>query len=90
MTTFAVHLPTYEYSLDFDRKEFTETFPQSMITLALQSREEIVPIENPMVTPEVLQLLKHFSGTQEFPYIRDDIEYLRVLNKTLDYLDEPT
>lgn len=54
MSKFTVTLSRYSYSLSFDTEEFKHTFSKSLITLALQSGENEIPIENLMVTPITL------------------------------------
>lgn len=83
MDTFTITLLGYDdYSLSFDYTSFIEKFPDSLITRALDlSHEKDIPIDNPIVTPEVLQVLSQIITTGTYPYT--PIEYERAL----DYLN---
>lgn len=81
MSTFIVSLPNYDYSQPFNTEAFIRLFPGSLITLALQSGEQVIPLENPAVTPEILQLLLGIITTQDIPYISTP-----GVKKALDYL----
>lgn len=81
MSEFTVYLPRYNYRIIYNYDDFTQSYPNSLITLALQSGENEIPIENPLVTPEILQLLQDVMTTDQYPYISN----LNVM-KILDYL----
>ena len=69
METFTVSLPRYDITIPFDYMAFTKKFPDSLITLALQSGESDVPLDNPLVTPQVLNLLQEILTTGKYPYV---------------------
>lgn len=54
---FTVSLPKYNYTHTYELKKFTESFPDCLITLALQSEEKDIPLTHPLATPALLQLL---------------------------------
>lgn len=57
-------------------------FPNSLITRTLDlTHESDIPIENPQVTPAVLELLEYILASEEYPYISD-----LSVKKALDYL----
>lgn len=87
MEQFTVSLPKYNTVTSFDREDFTTLFPDSLITAALQSGENDVPLENPQVTPDVLQLLKDISSTGKYQPV--DPKYKRVLDYLGIDLPEP-
>lgn len=81
---FTVYLGVYGYGLNFDQEVFTKTYPESVITLALQSGEETITLTNPIVTPEILQLLKSYMKTQNYPWI--DEKSKDAFIRAIDYL----
>ncbi len=83
--TFTVTLPRYDYTGTFDYDRFLHRYPNSLIALALQSGENVIELENPRVTPQVLRLLSTVLDTDHYPYISDP-----TVKVALDYLDEPT
>ena len=85
MTTFTVVLSSHNTSLSFNQEEFTQKFPDSLITRTLElTHESIVPISNPIVTLESLELLKNILKTSHYPYIPDIMG--SSIRKSLDYL----
>ena len=78
--SFIVSLPKYSYQQPFNTSEFTSAFPNSLLTLALQSGEKVIELENPLVTPEVLQLIQSAMTTGRYPYIDENT------GRALDYL----
>ena len=66
---FTVTLPKYNYVESYDRAEFTSLFPNSLITLALQSGENDIPLENSLVTPDILQALSYITTRREYPIL---------------------
>ena len=78
--SFVISLPN-EYQQQFNTMEFLQMFPGSLPALTLQSGENEVPLENPLVTPNVLQLLQDVITTQSYPYIGDV-----KIQRALDYL----
>lgn len=64
---FTLVLPLHKYRKNFDTTQFTETFPESMVSLALQSGETIVELDHPIVTPEVIDLLYTIVSTSQYP-----------------------
>lgn len=91
MNTFTVTLTSHNYSISFPTEEFIKSFPNSLITLALQSKEKDIPIENPIVTSDILEHLLYIIKHQDYPYIdvpnavRSSESYHSV-RKILDYL----
>ncbi len=80
---FIVFLPKHDYRQEYNYDEFIQLFPNSLITLALQSHELIIPIDNPLVKPEILKLLHTILIETQYPYIDDSSGIIR---KSLDYL----
>lgn len=82
MQEFTVSLPTYNTIIPFDRETFATMFPNSLITVTLHMcKGNDVPLENPSVTPYVLQLLKDICITGRYTAV--DTEY----KKAFDYLN---
>ncbi len=54
---FTINLPT-GYSISYDKLQFISKFPGSMITLALQSEDEVIPLSHPLITPQILEYLR--------------------------------
>lgn len=85
MSLFTVTLvrpfASHNYSHVFDQEEFIREFPGSLFELVLSNTpDNIIPIDQPMVTPEVLQLLSTILAMRDYPYIPDSMK------KPLDYL----
>lgn len=67
--SFTVHLPKYDYSQIFNRDKFISMFPDSLLAVAFTDPEEKeVSLENPSVTPYVLQFLSDVM-TRTSPYV---------------------
>ncbi len=67
---FIVTLPQYNISIPFDYTQFIEKFPDSLITRTLDlTHEKDIPLDNPLVTPEVLQVLSRILTTGKYPYV---------------------
>lgn len=72
-----------EFSQSYPKNEFTNTFPGSMITAALDqdpSAEEI-SLDPKLVSSEALLLLHQIITTQDYPYVSDS-----KIQRQLDYL----
>lgn len=70
-------------SYEFDANQFKETYPESMITATLNlTGERKIPLSNPIVTREILQILTEYMTTHDFPYIepchRKGLDYLGI------------
>lgn len=89
MVTFTVTLPTYNTTVSFDTTRFTQLFPDSVITLALQSGENDIPLENPLVTPYILELLQTIVISGLYHYIPDSVSTRRALDYLNIDLPEP-
>ena len=79
--SFIVSLPKYNITVSFNYDEFTSFFPNSLITLALQSGESDIPLDNPLVTPDILHVLSYIITNKDYPYIS-----IPNAKKSLDYL----
>lgn len=77
---FTITLPRYGYRQDYNTSAFISRFSNSVITAALQSRESVIQLVNPDVTPQVLQLLGVLLNTGRYPYVPSSFI------KPLDYL----
>lgn len=76
-----MYLSKYNYRVKYDSSEFALVFPESLITAALQSNEEEIPLDNPLVTPATLDVLSQILETKKYTYISDPL-----MKKRLDYL----
>ena len=84
MEMFTISLPSYDFSLSFDYMRFTQRFPDSFITRALDlTHETDISLSNSIITPEVLRLLQQILSTGEYPYVPDIHHQIRT---ALDYL----
>lgn len=81
MSFFTIYLPIYSHRVRYDYEKFTRMFPESLITAALQSGEEEIPLDNPLVTPGVLEVISQILKTKKYTYISDPL-----MKKRLDYL----
>ena len=82
--SFTITLTTYNHVAPFDLSEFTQLYPDSMITTVItESKEENIEITNPLVTPQILQLLQEIITTRKYPYVNDTNHPVR---KALRYL----
>lgn len=78
---FTVHLPVHKAEVVFPYGSFTKLFKDSVITLALQSGEDIIPLDHPLATPDILQILSAIIETG------GDYQYtLPEHKKAFDYL----
>lgn len=81
MERFTVYLPRHDFRLEYPYEAFTQLFPNSVITLALQqSGEKEIPLDNPKVSPDILRYLAKVLDTHTFPPTNSD------LRPQLDYL----
>ena len=69
MATFTVTLPKHNFTIPFNYDEFTQLFPNSLITLALQSGESNIELENKLVTPDILEVLSYITINRDYPYV---------------------
>ena len=76
---FIVNLPD-GYSISYDKSKFINTFPNSMITLALQSDEKEIPLSHPLVTKDILEFLREIMEGRDYPLLSGSVR------KSLDYL----
>ena len=77
---FTIYLSSYNYRESFHIDKFILIFPNSLISLALQSNEDIIEITKDIVTPDTIQLLQTIILTDDIHHT--DISY----KKRLDYL----
>lgn len=81
MSSFTVVLPRYkDFRISYPYAQFQEEFPDSVIALALQSGETEIPLDHPLVTPNVLEPLKYVVERNDYPPIPIEEK------KSLDYL----
>lgn len=81
---FTVHLPRHDFRIEYTRHDFVKCFPHSVITVALEldSSTSIIPLDHPVVTPKVLEILKELYTTTEKLYPAVDLSE----KASLDYL----
>lgn len=84
-----ITLPKYEnFSESYDLTEFANVFPDSFIVADAMSNPDIT-IENPLVTPEVLDILQYILTQRDYPYIpmriKTALEYLQVQVPSIVY-----
>lgn len=76
-----VFLPRYNFQQQYNIKEFTSLFPDSVITRTYElTHETDVPLDNSIVTPEILKLLEYILVNKDYPYMDSSME------RVLDYL----
>ena len=77
-----VALPEYKYTQMYDLEAFMSMFPDSLITRTYEvTHDTTIPIDNPLVTPDILRLLDEIIRTKDYPYV--DIPNAK---RALDYL----
>ena len=81
MVNFTITLPKHDFTIPFNHDIFIQLFPNSLITLTLQSRENTIELENELVTPDILETLSYVITNKDYPYIGNPNG-----KKILDYL----
>lgn len=70
MDEFTIYLLSYAYSKQYDRRVFTDRFPDSMITTALTNPEDNeVDIKERVVTPYVLDYISRILSSGAVPKV---------------------
>lgn len=70
MDRFEIEPTNYGRLIDFPTEEFKRIFPNSLpITVIEQTGNYHIPLENPMITPEILEILSDIVENEDYPYI---------------------
>lgn len=84
METFTISLPNYDFALPFNRESFIRMFPDSVITRTLElTKENDIPLINPLITPRILLPLQLISNTGYIPPLYESAD---MFQRALDYL----
>ena len=82
MQTFTVTLPRHKFIIYFNYEKFNAMFPNSLFIRTIDlTKESNIPIDNPVITPEVLQLLHRIINTRDIPPVSE-----MIIQTSFDYL----
>ena len=80
--SITIRLVPYNYSLDLPRDELLHTFPESLLSKALEQDPSATQIDIPNrdVTPASLNALSSILTTHKIPIVKPDPSYIRASN----------